>query len=207
MSDLLPHLSSAERRALSGRLSAAAHLRAALSRDGGRRACERPHDRHGAAAAGLGARLRGAAADLSDRLQRRDHARRAAAGRPLQHRAARRRTLPHPRRGSRAEAYRRAIVEPCRTERGRRRPRGAPAAAVEARNAAGAGHRAVSLGAAALESAGPADATPDPVGDGRRGSGERAGAVPRSRTARKAGAARAAMPAQRAPNRSSSCSR
>src|SRR3954465_15434645 len=45
--------------------------------------------RHGAAATRLGSRLRGTAARLSDRVQRRHHARRAAAGRPLQHRAAR----------------------------------------------------------------------------------------------------------------------
>ena len=38
----------------------------------------------------------------------------------------------------------------------------------------------------------PARTTPDPVGDGRRGPGERARAVPRPRAAREAGAARAA---------------
>ena len=62
---------AAERRPVPERVSAAAHLRAALSRDGRRRARQRPDDRHGAAAAGLGARLRGAAAGLSGRLQRR----------------------------------------------------------------------------------------------------------------------------------------
>ena len=72
---------------------------------------QRPDDRHGAAAPGLGARLRGTAADLPGRLQRRHHALRAAARRPLQHRAARARPVPH--RSKRITlSYRRAVVEP-----------------------------------------------------------------------------------------------
>ena len=61
----LSRVPAAERRALSQRVPAAAHLRAALPRDGGGRARGRSPDRHGAAAAGLGARVRGAAAGLS----------------------------------------------------------------------------------------------------------------------------------------------
>ena len=45
------------------------------------------------------------------------------------------------------------------------------------------------------------------VGDGRRGSDQRARAVSGSRTARKTGAARTATACAAAPNRSSSCSR
>ena len=78
---------------------------------------ERPDDRHGAAAAGLGARLRGTAAGLSDRLQRRDHPRRAAGRRPLQHRAARRRTVPHRRGGPDAQLPARASSSRCSRRR------------------------------------------------------------------------------------------
>ena len=46
-------LPAPERRSLSERVPAAAHLRAAVSRDDRRRARRRPHHRHGAAAAGL----------------------------------------------------------------------------------------------------------------------------------------------------------
>src|SRR4029077_15583863 len=52
-----------------------------LLRPGGGRGAE---EGRGARAAGGGRRLPGAAADLPDRVQRRDDARRAAAGRPLQ---------------------------------------------------------------------------------------------------------------------------
>ena len=68
-------LSAADRRPVSERLPAAAHLRAALPADGGRRAGRRSHHRHGAAAARLRGRLRRHAAGLRDRLLRADHAR------------------------------------------------------------------------------------------------------------------------------------
>ena len=74
---------------------------------------ERSHDRHGAAAAGLGARLRRAAARLPDRLQRRHHARRAAGRRPLQHRAARRRAVPDRRGGREPQLSPRASSSRC----------------------------------------------------------------------------------------------
>ena len=68
-----PALPAAERGAVPERVPAAAHLRAALPRDGGRRARRRSDHRDGAAAAGLGGRLRGTAADLRRRLRRPDH--------------------------------------------------------------------------------------------------------------------------------------
>ena len=70
------------------RVPAAAHLRGALPGHGDRRARRGPDHRDGAAPARLGERLRGPARHLSSRLRRTHHARRTAAGRPLQHRAA-----------------------------------------------------------------------------------------------------------------------
>ena len=81
---------------------------------------------------GLGARLRGAAGGLSDRLQRPDHARRAARRRPLQHRAARRRALPDRARRIRAAAT--AARAWNRWPRARHRPTIAPPCSVSARS-------------------------------------------------------------------------
>ena len=161
---------------------------------------ERSDDRHGAAAAGLGARLRRAAAGLPDRLQRRDHARRAARRRPLQHRAARPRAVPDRRGGPRAAAT--AARSSSRCASGRSTPTTAPRIRRQR-------SKLEALLAPAIDASSTArrpDAD-DAVGDGRRGSGQRAGAVSRSRAAREAGAARAARACAAAPSRWSSCSR
>ena len=133
-------------------------------------------------------RLRGPAAGLPDRLQRRDHA--TSSGCPTAATtsccaasngsgSSRKTTLA-------ATAAR--MVEPLRrAPLGGDRPR---------RPAACSGRSSKSLLAPTpVEHAG-ADPRMTGVGDDRRGSGQRAGAVPRSRAARKAGAARAATPAQ-----------
>ena len=68
---LLPLFPLPERGALSRRPSPAPHLRASVPRDDRRRARGRSPARDGAAAAWVGNRLRGAAADFPGRLQRR----------------------------------------------------------------------------------------------------------------------------------------
>ena len=82
---------------------------------------ERPDDRHGAAAAGLGARLRGAAAGLSDRLQRR--ASRTSSGCPTAATTSccAARAVPDRRGGSRAAAIAARAIEPLRDAAARRR--------------------------------------------------------------------------------------
>ena len=66
----LPPVPAPERGAVPERVPAAAHLRAALSRDGGGRARRRPHHRDGAAAARLGSDYEGRPADVRGRLRR-----------------------------------------------------------------------------------------------------------------------------------------
>jgi len=84
-------------------------------------------------------RLRGTPAGVSDRLQRRHHARRAGAGRTVQHRAPRPRALPDRRGGSRAQLSPRRRRTAGRIHDGGRRPRRDSESAREARTAARAG--------------------------------------------------------------------
>ena len=89
--------------------AAAAHLRAALSRDGPGRDRRRRADRDDPAAA---ARRRQSRAALRGRLRRRDRRRRGAGRRPLQHRPARHQPLPPDRARPRStRAYRCAEVD------------------------------------------------------------------------------------------------
>ena len=67
--DIIPHLPAAQRRVLPAHAAAAAHLRAALPRDGARRGEGRAADRDGAAAGRLAAGLRRHAGDLRRRAR------------------------------------------------------------------------------------------------------------------------------------------
>ena len=87
----VPHLPAARRDPVPALAAAAAHLRAALSRDGPRRDRRRRPDRDDPAAP---ARRRQPGAALRGRLRRRDRRGRGARRRPLQHRAARVQPLP-----------------------------------------------------------------------------------------------------------------
>ena len=78
-----PAVPAAERRAVPAHEPAAARLRAALPEDGAGRAGLAPHDRDGAAAAGLGGGLRGAPAGVRARVRGPDRRLGGPARRPL----------------------------------------------------------------------------------------------------------------------------
>ena len=93
------HLPAADGRPVPERLPAAAHLRAALPADGGRRARGRSHHRHGAAASPATKPTTRARRRSTTSAARADHPRRAARRRPLQPGPARAREVHDRRRG------------------------------------------------------------------------------------------------------------
>ena len=150
----------------------------------------RSDDRHGAAPARATRPTTRRAAGLRHRLRGRDHPRRAARRRPLQHvlRGLESSGSSARRTRCRDSSIARRTSTSC--GRDRRRP-------ATARRWPRSERRARVAARAALRAA-PAPSRPA-ADDAGRGPGQRAGAVPRARAGREAGAARAAGPARPLP--------